>query len=270
LTKEEIIDNITLAILKFKENKMKQGRPRKPNKHELSNNDKKRLWEDNVGLIINIAKKYIYLCRILKLQDLVQEGWFGLQRAAELFDENRGTKFSTYAGDWIEQSILRAIKEKDKTVRLPDHIIAGMRGYSPAKEELKKQLNHEPEIEEIAQKMNITISRAKEIKKLIEKPTKFLPMDSLEFEDGTHRDALIAEEKENLWSQLLIDEKELYLFLKKHLDSKEINLLIWRFGLDGNDPLSYGEVGEKINRSRTTAEKRVKEVLRKLKKALKD
>lgn len=247
---------------------MKQAGRKKPSKRKLSDDDKKRLWENHVGLVITVAKRYIHQCYTLELKDLIEEGWFGLKRAAELFDKSRGTRFSTYAGEWIRQSILRAIKEKDKTIRLPGNITLRMSKYKSAVKELRKKINCEPKIEEIAQEMSITINQAKEVERLIKKPLKFFAMDSLKTEENPNRELIIAEGKEDPWSKELTDKEELSVFLKKHLKPEEIDLIIWRFGLDGDDPMTYKQLGKKINRSHTTAEKRIENILQKLKIAL--
>jgi len=114
---------------------------------------KAALTESNVRLVVSIAKRYQH--RGLHFQDLTQEGILGLTRACEKFDPERGFRFSTYATWWIKQSILRAIADQGRTIRLPVHIHDQLNTMRRHKRELGRELGREPSVEELSNDMGI-------------------------------------------------------------------------------------------------------------------
>lgn len=115
---------------------------------------KAALTESNVRLVISIAKRYQR--RGLSFQDLAQEGILGLTRACEKFDPERGFRFSTYATWWIKQSIMRAIADQGRTIRLPVHIHDQLNSLRKITKELNQELGREPTMEEICKKTQLT------------------------------------------------------------------------------------------------------------------
>merc|ERR1712150_297155 len=103
---------------------------------------KAALTESNIRLVISIAKRYQK--RGLSFQDLAQEGILGLTRACEKFDPERGFRFSTYATWWIKQSIMRAIADQGRTIRLPVHIHDQLNALRKTERDLNVQLGREP------------------------------------------------------------------------------------------------------------------------------
>jgi RNA polymerase sigma factor (sigma-70 family) len=135
---------------------------------------KAALTESNVRLVISIAKRYQR--RGLSFQDLAQEGILGLTRACEKFDPERGFRFSTYATWWIKQSIMRAIADQGRTIRLPVHIHDQLNSLRKLERELNSELGRDPTIEEVAAKSQ-------------------LPMEKIEFLNRVAQNAISMEQE---------------------------------------------------------------------------
>src|ERR1044072_2499182 len=116
---------------------------------------KSRMVDANLRLVVNIAQGYI--ASGIPLEDLIQEGSIGLIRAVEKFDHRRGNKFSTYATIWSRQAIGRAIKDKSRTVRLPEHVANKLLKIKKADRLLSTELGHEPTLAEIAEKAELDL-----------------------------------------------------------------------------------------------------------------
>lgn len=123
---------------------------------------KKKLVQANLRLVISIAKKYTG--RGLLFMDLLQEGALGLIKAAEKFDYSKSFKFSTYATWWIKQSIIRAISNYSKAIRIPVHMSDKIKKYKIALLDLTFKLNREPSDKEIADEMNVSLKKLISIK----------------------------------------------------------------------------------------------------------
>ncbi len=215
-----------------------------PENIELRN----RLVEANLRLVVSVAKRYTG--RGVPFLDLIQEGNIGLIKASEKYDYSLGYQFSTYAVWWIRQSVIRAVENQARTIRIPVHMMTIINKYLWIKDSLALELLREPTLGEIAKKMGVTINRAKEIKKYFDQ----IPL-SLEAPIGEDKDSPLSEivsdnSKPNLEDEVI--NNELHAALDKaflYLKPREVKILKLRFGYDG-EPWTLEEVGKEFGLTR--------------------
>ena len=202
---------------------------------------KKALVQANLRLVISIAKKYVG--QGVLFLDLVQEGSVGLIRAAEKFDYTKSFKFSTYATWWIKQTIIRAISNNSRAIRIPVHMADKIRKYKKAVLDLTFELNREPTEKEIAAKMEISLKRLQGIKKAVIKEP--ISLDTPVTEDLNIQDYI--EDKSYKSPEEKTFESNLYSsipHLLENLVERERKILHYRFGLDGTKPKTLEELGK--------------------------
>jgi RNA polymerase primary sigma factor len=209
---------------------------------------RQHMIQANLRLVVRIAKDYDNFG--LPLMDLISEGNFGLIKAVERFDPDKGGKLSTYASWWIKQAIKRALASNGKTIRLPVHMVDRIAQMRRITNQLIKELDREPTNEEIAQVMEIPLSKVVHMKSVANRAAS-LDQQVGEEGDSTLGD-LVKDENartpfENLRSKSDLTEIEEML---SRLDPREAEVITLRFGLNGESPLTLEEVGEKFKLTR--------------------
>ena len=124
---------------------------------------KTRLVNSNLRLVVHIAKRYRSMVRSMEIMDLVQEGTFGLVRAAEMFDGSKGYKFSTYAYWWVRQAVQRAMDTKERVIRIPVHISEKLGKLKKLKHELGMQLGRKATKAELAEALDVSVEKLDEM-----------------------------------------------------------------------------------------------------------
>lgn len=208
---------------------------------------KKKLIQANLRLVVSIAKKYTG--QGVLFMDLVQEGSLGLIKAANRFDYSRGFKFSTYATWWIRQTIVRAIANNSKVIRVPVHMIDKIRLVKKAIFELSYSQGKEPNIENIARRLNLPIKQVEIALNTIKLEPISLDTpiaENLSLEDYISDENYTSPEN-NTHSTMLKSHINKIL---KELNAKERKIITKRFGIDGNKPKTLEELGKEMGFSK--------------------
>jgi len=221
-----------------------------------------RMIEANLRLVVAIGKKYIN--RGLQFSDIIEEGNLGLIRAVEKFQYERGFKFSTYASWWIKQAIERAIVNQTRTIRLPVHIAEIVNSYMRATRQLTQALGREPQIEEIAKKMKVTIDKVRSISQVV-RETYSLDMLIGDQEEETLKDIL---QDDNALSPASFSEE---IKRREHIDAwlqqlsmSEQKIIKMRFGLHDGESRTLDTIGKKFGITRERVRQIETQALKKL------
>ncbi len=222
-----------------------------------------KLTKANLRFVVSVSKQYQN--QGLSLPDLINEGNLGLIKAAQRFDETRGFKFISYAVWWIRQSILQALAEQSRIVRLPLNKIGSLNKINKAYAKLEQKYERAPSNKEIAKLLEITEHQVKEMYKNAGRQTS-VDAPLIQDEDNTMLDIMKSEDNSTPETALLIES------LRKEIDraistlpSKEANIIKLFFGLRESSPMTLGEIGEKLNLTRERVRQIKEKAIRRLK-----
>ncbi len=223
-----------------------------------------RLVRCNARLVVRIASQYTG--RGLSLEDLVGEGNLGLIRAAEEYDPEFGTRFSTYSAYWIKQSIRLALTNTSSMIRLPSHMVTLLRKWAKARRSLERELGREAGFEEIADRLGLNDAHRNHVRHAFQ--AKYLSVEagrsdeesSWQVEDFVHDVPAVS---------VRLEDEERMIWLKRRmarLTDLERAVITLRYGLHGEESLTWCEIGQRLGVTREWARKIELKALDKLRK----
>jgi RNA polymerase primary sigma factor len=221
-----------------------------------------RLTKANLRFVVSVAKQYQN--QGLSLGDLINEGNLGLIKAAQRFDETRGFKFISYAVWWIRQSILQALAEQSRIVRLPLNRVGSLNKISKTFSELEQKYEREPSPEELADVLEVSSSEVVDTMKI---SGRHVSMDApfAQGEENSLLDVLENDTEEKPDSGLMTDSlrKEVQRALST-LTQREADVITLYFGLNGEHAMTLEEIGEKFNLTRERVRQIKEKAIRRL------
>lgn len=222
-----------------------------------------KLTKANLRFVVSVSKQYQN--QGLSLPDLINEGNLGLIKAAQRFDETRGFKFISYAVWWIRQSILQALAEQSRIVRLPLNKIGSINKINKAYAKLEQQYEREPNFDEIAGLLEISEN---EVKESMRNAGRHVSMDAplVQDEDNNMYDVLRSDEGPTPETELLYESlrKEIERAVST-LTTREADVVRLYFGLGGEHPLTLEEIGERFDLTRERVRQIKEKAIRRLK-----
>jgi len=227
---------------------------------------RERMIKANLRLVVKIARDYEGYG--VPLLDLISEGNIGLMKGVERFDPTKGAKLSTYSAWWIKQAIKRALANQGKTIRLPVHVVDKLFHIRRAEARLQEAFGREATDDEIAGELDTTPDKIRELRTASQRPASLeapLGYDS----DNRVADVVADENADDPYDEL--EGKANTAMLRevmKDLDPREVTILRYRFGLDGDDEKTLEEVGRKFGLTRERIRQIQEIALKKLRKKI--
>lgn len=208
---------------------------------------KEQLVQANLRLVVSIAKKYIG--QGVLFMDLVQEGSLGLIKAAEKYDYRKNFKFSTYATWWIKQTIIRAISNHSRTIRIPVHMLDKIRKYKKACEDIIGNAAIEPDDEIVSKISGLDFKKIEEIKNAIKKEP--VSLDTLVTDDLCIQDYVedTTYKSPEANTQTKLQEADITRLINV-LDKREQEIIKRRFGIEDNEPKTLEQIGKALGFSK--------------------
>lgn len=207
-----------------------------------------RMIKANLRLVVKIAHDYEGMG--LPLLDLISEGNIGLMKAVERFNPKKGAKLSTYAALWIKQSIRRALSNQSKTIRLPVHIVDKVSKLNRLQLQLTDELGREPTDAELADELELTPAKVAHLRNMNTRPAS---LDAPIGDDDDNRFADIVPDPNAPTPYDVLRDKTMRKSIREHvkkLSPREAEIIILRYGLDGNKPMTLEEVGKRFKVTR--------------------
>lgn len=221
-----------------------------------------RLAKANLRFVVSVAKQYQN--QGLSLPDLINEGNVGLIKAAEKFDETRGFKFISYAVWWIRQSILQAIAEQSRLVRLPLNQVGSVNKIARELNRFEQEHERKPSVDEIAERVDLPEDKIADAMKA---NSRHVSMDApiADGEDSSMIDFLAGGDSSNTDRELAIESLKAEVSrILKLLSDKEQKVVRAFFGIDGSPEMTLDEIGEKYNLTRERVRQIKEKALRRL------
>ena len=203
---------------------------------------KERLFNANLRFVVKVAKRYQN--RGLPLEDLISEGNIGLMKAIDKFDPQKGNRFISYAVWWIRQAVMSALRDKASMIRIPRGVAVKLEKIDEVRQELKRELGWEPDLDQIAERLRMT---TRHLSELLTVNRRTISLEDQAFRDSDLEIGDVIEDKETRSPDEQFIDHSLAADINKtlqKLNDREIQILEYRFGLNGKEKKSLQQVAE--------------------------